>query len=400
MLNRYVAAMLMAGLAITSIHAEFLPKDYAGEQMSRYEQVEITDSWNTSSEGLYSESFTSSVSPSVDCNQLAIMNSSCVVNNKATREGLSNQIKFLKKYPRYRRFADKGVNLSSGQLLNTANGVLRWLDNQQSLLDQFELVSLSHYTSNKTKFTGYYTPEIEARKHYSYEYRFPVYRDPMDNQRTFSRADINKGALEGRGLEIAWVRDAIDLFYIHMQGSGVLVFEDGARKVLRYSGSNGKHFKSIAKYMQSRGYLNGDLSRRAITAWLHQHPESISEVFAANPRYVYFSIGNEMASTASGMKLIPGHTVAVDTSFIPFGAVLLAEIPRIDNQGNILNYEWRLLFPQDRGNAIKGNSRLDFYTGTGEWARNWANQVTGLRRAYLLLDKSQSVLQTASAKPY
>ncbi len=410
MLNRYVAGMLMAGLAITSIRAEYIPNSFAEESMSRYEQVEMTGSWDhqdlgsapLSTEPQYEAAYAVQPSPSVsvDCSQFAVMNSSCVVNNTATREGLKNQIQFLKKYPNYRRFADKGVNLSSGQLLNTANGLLSWLDNQESLADRFELVSLSKYTNNKTKFTGYYTPEIDARRTSSYEYRFPIYREPTDNRRTVSREAINRGALEGSGLEIAWVKDPIDLFYIHMQGSGILVFEDGKRKVLQYSGSNGKRFKSIAKYMQRSGYLNGDLSRRAITAWLQQNPETIGEVFAANPRYVYFSLGDGMASTASGMKLTPGHTVAVDTSFIPFGAVLLAEVPRIDNHGKALGYEWRLLFPQDRGNAIKGNARLDLYTGTGDQARNWANKVTGLRQTYLLLDKSQPLIQTASAKSY
>ncbi len=404
MLNRYVAGMLMAGLAITSIRAEYLPQDYAEEPMSRYEQVEISDLWKKQGVGSNLESlspvFSSPSSPQANCQELSILDSSCVVNNRATREGLSQQIRYLKKYPSHRRFANKGMNLSSGQLLNAANGVLRWLDNQESLSDRFELVNLSKYTRHKTKFTGYYTPEIDARKSRSYEYRFPIYRQPSDNRRTLSRAEINRGALDNSGLEIAWVRDPIDLFYIHIQGSGVLVFEQGERKVLQYSGSNDKHFKSIATYMQRQGYLNGDLSRRAITAWLQQHPESIAEVFAANPRYVYFSLGNKLASTASGMKLTPGHTVAVDTSFIPFGAVLLAEVPRIDHQGNVLDYEWRLLFTQDRGNAIKGNSRLDFYTGTGEWARNWANRVTGLRRTYLLLEKDQRSIQTASAKNY
>ena len=396
----------MAGLAITSIRAEYLPQDYADEPISRYEQVEISDSWNNQGFDPYSNSLSAeSSSPSfasspAHCNELSILNSSCVVNNRATREGLGQQIRYLKKQPSYQRYANKGVNLSSVQLLNAAQGVLRWLDNQETLSDRFKLVNLSNYSSNKTKFTGYYTPEISARRSRSHEYRFPIHRQPTDNRRTLSRGDINGGALDGSGLEIAWVKDPIDLFYIHIQGSGVLAFENGESKVLQYSGSNGKRFKSIASYMQRRGYLNGDLSRRAITAWIQQHPETISEVFAANPRYVYFTLGDKMASTASGMKLTPGHTVAVDTRFIPFGAVLLAEVPRIDEQGKVLNYQWRLLFPQDRGNAIKGNSRLDFYTGTGEWARHWANQVTGLRRTYLLLEKDQQGIQTASAKSY
>ncbi len=409
MLNQYVAAMLMAGLAITSVRAEYFPNySDSGQPLSRYEQVETTYSWEQGS--AYPETSYQAeqqIAPyeftepaSFNCDQVTVINSQCVTNKQATREGLNHQIQYLQQYPGYRRFADRGVNLSGEQLLTTAMGVLRWLDSNERLTDRFELVNLTQYGESKARFTGYYTPEIAASWYYSDEYRFPVYRLPSGAAKRLSRAEINNGALDGRGLELAWVRDPVDLFYIHLQGSGVLVFENGERKVLQYAGSNGLPFKSIASYMQRKGYLNGDLSRRAITGWFQRHPETLGEVLAANPRYVFFRLGDEMASAASGMKLIPGHTVAVDTSFIPFGAVLLAEVPRVDAQGNVLDYQWRLLFPQDRGNAIKGSSRLDFYTGTGELARRWANRVTGLRRAYLLLDKSQSYIQTASAENF
>lgn len=388
----------MAGLAISSVRADYMGQPLAGQLPSRYEQVETLDSWEQAPPYAESElnSYSAVDSRTQACYQLMVMNSQCIVNHAATREGLNHQIRYLEKYPGYRKFAAKGIHLSGQQLLATAAGVLRWLDSSESLSDRFELLNLSQYADSKAKFTGYYTPEIAASRHYSAEYPFPVYRLPDDEQQYLSRDAINRGALAGRGLELAWVKDPVDLFYIHMQGSGVLLFEDGERKVLQYAGSNGLPFKSIASYMQRKGYLKGDLSRRAITAWFQQHPETLGEVFAANPRYVFFRLSDEMASAASGMKLIPGHTVAVDTRFIPFGAVLLAEVPRVDAQGNVLNYEWRLLFPQDRGNAIKGKSRLDFYTGTGELARRWANRVTGLRRAYLLLDKQQAYVQTAS----
>ena len=270
--------------------------------------------------------------PAEECKQLAFMGGSCIVNNHATRQGLSNQIQYLKKFPGYRRFADKGLNLSGNQLLSTAKGILSWLDSQEASTDHFEWVKMSNYT-DKAKFTGYYTPEVSATKNRTALYRFPVYRKPKDLRRTLSRGEIDKGALENSGYEIAWVKDPVDLFYIHMQGSGVLIFDDGERKTLHYAGSNGFKFKSIARYMQQRGYLNGDLSRRAITAWFKQHPDTLGEVFARNPRYVFFNLGDGMATTASGMKLVPGHTVAVDTSFIPFGAVLLAEVPRINALG-------------------------------------------------------------------
>lgn len=435
MLNRTVAGMLMAGLTLSFVQAEIIPNNFAREQQSRYEQVEMMDIMsqdsNYSEDPYYFQPINpESVNPKSidlgslsgnamnpqqyhqpvwnkpntlsdptqlveDCKQLAFMGDLCIVNNDATRKALSNQIQYLKKYPSYKRFADKGLNLSGKQLLSTANGLLRWLDSQEPSTDRFEVIQMSNHT-DKAKFTGYYTPEMSARKVRTPLYRFPIYKKPTDLRRTMSRAEIDNGGLKNSGYEIAWVKDPVDLFYIHMQGSGVLIFNNGERKTLHFAGSNGFRFHSIARYMQQRGYLNGDLSRRAITAWFKQHPDTLGEVFAKNPRYVFFKLGDGMATTASGMNLVPGHTVAVDTSFIPFGAVLLAEVPRIDTHGTIVNYEWRLLFPQDRGNAIRGNARLDFYTGTGELAKHWANKVTGLRQAYLLLDKGQRAIHVAA----
>jgi membrane-bound lytic murein transglycosylase A len=79
----------------------------------------------------------------------------------------------------------------------------------------------------------------------------------------------------------------------------------------------------------------------------------------------------------------------VDTNYIPFGAVILAEMPIINSQGQVTGNKWQLLFPQDRGDAIKGPARMDIYTGIGEAARATANSLTGYGRAYLLLSKPQ-----------
>lgn len=390
MLKRTIAGVIAGGLSFVPIQIAI-----ASDQgtYSRYEQVESDHTW--------SQFLGNSQEPVSDCKMsygLSSLNNKCVRKNDATRKGLLGHIKFLQKKKSYQRVATKGVSLVNKQLLNSAQALLKWLDSGESLGKDFSLVDLKKHSGKSVHVTGYYTPILSARRAADHEYRYPIYKAPYGKYRSLSRGEINEGALNGSGLEIAWVKDPISLFYIHVQGSGVLQFPNEGKKVLRFTASNGKSFKSIAQYMKKRGYLSTDLSRRAITLFLNTHPEHLYEVLAENPRYVFFEESTKGATTASGMGLISGHTIAVDTNFIPFGSVLLAEMPEVNNMGIVKGYRWRLLFSQDRGDAIKGGSRLDLYTGKGELALKVANKVTGVRRVYLLLSKNENKMgiQTAS----
>jgi membrane-bound lytic murein transglycosylase A len=332
---------------------------------------------------------------------LVSFNENCILRDSRTRDALISQIQYLNRQNPGDRVATQGVNVQNAQLMNTVQSLLGWVEGESMLplSQQFDIVNLSKYRGEHAHFTGYYTPVISASKTPSAEYRYPIYRKPSGYAQMLSREDISRGALRGKGLELAWVNDPIGLFYVHVQGSGVIQYQNGELKALHFAGSNNKKFASIAQYMKRMGYLSSDLSRRAITAWLQQNPHKLDEVLNSNPRFIYFSESDDVSKTASGTKIIPGHTAAVDTSFIPFGSVLLAEVPDIDTNGKVIGSQWRLLFPQDRGSAIRGNARLDVYTGTGEIARKWANSLTGKQRAYLLLKKPDApVFQTASSQ--
>ena len=115
----------------------------------------------------------------------------------------------------------------------------------------------------------------------------------------------------------------------------------------------------------------------------------MADILNINPRFIYFTLNKGVVKTASGMPVVPGHTVAVDTNYIPFGSVILAEVPVINRLGQVIGNEWRVLLSQDRGAAIKGPARMDIYTGAGESARKMANKLTGYGRAYLILYKPQ-----------
>ena len=317
--------------------------------------------------------------------------------------GISDQIKNslhqTAKYLQYKNpnemVARRGVNLPIKTLYNTLSSLINWNGslNPKALENHFDLLPVATAATPQTKFTGYYTPIIEASLRPTAEYRYPIYKSPMASSlRLLTRSQINRGVLNNRGLEIAWTNDPVGLFYLQIQGSGVVQLQNGQRINLRFDGSNEKPYRSIAKYMQQKGYLRGDLGRKAIQNWLTTYPQHLQEVMNSNPRYVYFKQSDTALITASGLPIVPGLSVAVDTDFIPFGSVLLAEVPILNSKGQKLGAEWKILLPQDRGIAIKGPGRMDIYTGKGESARLAANSLTGFGQAFLLRNRQMTQL--------
>ncbi len=314
----------------------------------------------------------------------------CVKKNSATRQGIISQINYLRSYSTYNKtFHYVSYNIGQKELLDTAKALLHWFDSygSQSLADNFELHELDTRIG-KVKYTGYFTPFISARRYPSHSYRYPIYAAPSGYLPT--RREVFDGILRGKGLEIAWTNDPIGYYQAQVQGSGILSFENGDVVDLHFTAKTAKEFVSVARYMYRKGYISSP-SSNAMRKWLENHPERIKEVLSVNPRFIFFSLAQykNTRKTASVQPLIAGHTVAVDTSHIPFGSILLAEIPIRNNKGKIITKEWRLLFPQDRGGAIKGTTRLDIYTGEGLQAKRLTNAVTGVGRAYLLKRKSE-----------
>jgi membrane-bound lytic murein transglycosylase A len=310
------------------------------------------------------------------------------------RLGLSNAVSYLQRTNLKKRVASHGANVTNQQLVTTAHSLLNWNGSYtpEAMRNSFHLKRLHPDKQAKSKFTGYYTPIISAQLHPDKKYRYPIYRLPTSNQRQLSRAQIASGSLAGKGFEIAWTNDPVGLFYVQIQGSGILQLPNGKRKSLKFDGSNEKRFRSIARYMKNKGLLGSNPSRLAVKQWLDKHPEKMDEILNINPRYIYFRLNTDgKIRTASGAMVVTGHTVAVDTNYIPFGAVVLAEVPIINTLGHVVDHQWRLLFPQDRGDAIEGAGRMDIYTGIGEVAREKANSLTGYGRAYLLLPKSRYI---------
>lgn len=395
----WYSSVLQAGvLPWPNYHAPALPQypqnlgvnDYNEELVAPIHQLNPPLMRQTSFSHLV-EPKTSVFPPHRSCDPTRFSLDACIVKTAGSQEGLHQQVTYLRsKNPQMREGAG-WANLPNSALLQTALELTRWLHGQtpyrlQERFNLLEVPSAKH--SGQAQYTGYFTPVVDVQNWPDENYRYPIYSLPSGEDCNFTRAEIDAGALRGRGLEIGWTNDVVNLYFSHIQGSAIARFRDGQEMFLDYAGTNHKPHVSIGQYLQDQGY-QGSLSNESIRQWLHRHPEQINEVLHQNPRYVFFKTTESRPKTSIGSEVIPWHTVAVDDNFIPLGSILLAEIPRVDQKGEIVGVDWRLLFAQDRGKAIKGLGRLDFYTGVGSQAEKATYQMTGFRKSYLVVLKPE-----------
>lgn len=318
------------------------------------------------------------------------LNAQCLQRGAAVKRGLLEQANYLKRHNPNLNKGKAWANVSNGELLATVNKLLAWHDGKLrgSLPQHFELRTVTATSSQSgAKYTGYITPLLDVKRTRDREFRIPIYKSPKGGT-TLSHAAISEGALSGKGLEVAWTNDPINLYFAQIQGSAIARFPDGKEAMLTYSGNNGKTYRSIARYLKEKGYKSSGFGNESIRQWLKANPNKIAEVMHSNPRFVFFDLKEDTPQTASGARVIPGHTIAVDDQYIPLGSVLLAEVPRVDSSGNTVGKDWRLLFAQDKGAAIKGAGRIDLYLGAGASAEKQAHKLTGYRKTYMLLNRS------------
>ncbi len=221
--------------------------------------------------------------------------------------------------------------------------------------------------------TGYHEPLLEARRERDERFRHPLYRLPAERGlRAKARREIDDGALDGHGLELAWLDDPVESFFLHVQGSGRLRLGNGNSLRLGYAGNNGHAYYSIGSELVSRGAMTAkEATAPAIKSWLRSHPGEMSGVLHTNPRYIFFreiDVERHLGPPgAMGAPLVPMRSVAVDPRVTPLGAVGLLEAPLPG--GSMLQ---RVVVAMDTGAAIRGATRIDLFTGAGDDAENLA----------------------------
>jgi membrane-bound lytic murein transglycosylase A len=301
----------------------------------------------------------------------------------------------------------------------TQSGDWRGLCTQASTLDPTYAPGFFYYNFDWVKVgdgrafaTGYYEPEIAGSRTPQPGY-VPIYRVPADLVRCtkpdgttgrgridetgtcvlyFTRAEIDQGALNGKGLEIAWAKDPVELFFAEIQGSALVRFDDGSVLQIGYAGQNGRDYVAIGRLLRDRGILPpGGANMQTIKDWIRANPDQGLALMRENLSYVFFKeIPGSGPLGSLGVSITPRGTVAADPNFVPLGApIYLHDADREEVDG-----PW---VAQDVGGAIKGPNRFDTYWGAGADAVATAGGMSASGEALILVPKG--VAARAIAQP-
>ncbi len=270
-------------------------------------------------------------------------------------------------------------------------------------------------------FTGYYEPLLHGSLRRHGRYTVPLYgrppelvmvdlgrfRDDLKGKRIAGRIEagalvpypdrkaIDAGALAGRKLEIVWVDDPVEAFFLQVQGSGRVQLAEGGEMRIGYAAQNGHPYSSIGKELIQRGALGADtVSMQSIRAWLGAHPDQLDGVLEKNASYVFFQkvqsrkIEGEGPMGAEGVPLTPGRSLAVDRKYMPLGVPLwlAGGLPAV-HEGEPDRRIRRLLVAQDTGGAIRGPVRGDLFWGFGPEAESGAGRMKHRGKLWVLLPK-------------
>jgi peptidoglycan lytic transglycosylase A len=239
-------------------------------------------------------------------------------------------------------------------------------------------------------FTGYFEPDLRGSRAPSRLFTVPVYRRPPDlkEQPYYTRAEIEQGALKGKGLEIAWVQDPIALFEVQVQGSGRIHLAEGGTLSLGFDGSNNRPYTALAGVLAEMGVMKReDATWPAIRDWLKRNPQQGREVMRKNERYIFFKDTRSSAAAGSeGVPLTAQRSIAIDVAFTPYGTPIWIDTYRpVAGKPGANEIYRRLMIAQDTGSAIKGAARGDVFFGSGAQASDWAGRMVGSGRAIVLV---------------
>ena len=266
--------------------------------------------------------------------------------------------------------------------------------------------------------TGYYEPLLKGSWEPSEEFRYPLYGVPKDllivdlggiypqlkNMRLrgkldgnkvvpyYDRAQLNDDQDLLQGTEILWVNSLVDVFFLHVQGSGRVQLTDGSTTAVGYAEQNGHPYQSIGKVLIEMGEMEKEeVTLFTIKDWLKSNPSRLLELLSKNPSYIFFELRDNQADGPLGslnVVLTPQRSIAVDRNVIPLGAPVWLQTTLPDEKQSPLN---KLMLAQDTGGAIRGHVRADVFWGRGDEAEKMAGLMKQQGKLFVLLPKGYSI---------
>ena len=323
------------------------------------------------------------------------------------RLALERQLRWLERRPQDRQLTYGPRKVAIAELRIMVKEVLSWLDESPSAetfgariahhFDIFESVGKNREVPGDMLVTGYYIPEIEGSLDRRPGYNVPIYRHPGGMVRVDlgafndewkgrriagvlrggklepfpDRQQIRSGVAELRGREIGWAKDPVDLFFIEVQGSGVLRLPDGNTRRIGYAGANGRAYRSIGSLLINEGKVPRErMSMQAIRSYLAANPDDIERVLDYNQSFVFFRYLDGPPVGNLGFPVTAERSIAVDQKLFPQGALsfLITDRPQAGANGETIveGPMQRFVLAQDTGGAIKGAGRADFFWGPGQ----------------------------------
>ncbi len=350
------------------------------------------------------------------------------LDRESLRLALDRSISYLRKLPADRIVGEQPRRVNAGEVLNSLAALHRLLDRWscwqcfvEEFKSMFELVPSSRDEQRReVLFTGYYQPIIDGSLVETNEYRYPIYGKPTDlvtpggvaagsgetakisgrveGERFapyYTRREIDQtGLLRGRGFEIAWAKDPVELFFLHIQGSGILRLPDGKRLHIGYAGQNGRPYRSIGRLLIDQGKISqAEMSMQRLRRHLAENPEERDEIMAHNESYVFFRITEAGPFGSLEVPVTAGRSIATDSRLFPKGApaLIYSESPVLNGAGHLIGWRpfVRFVLNQDTGGAIRGFQRADLYMGSGADAGAHAGYMNSPGKIYFLMLKNQ-----------
>lgn len=307
---------------------------------------------------------------------------------------LQNQLKLLKlrKQSKRQQLGNLTVNLDQLKALNEQ--LVYWQNGHtETINESFEAYKIRGKNGRgNVYFTGYYTPVIKVDSVMSAEYPYPIFNKP--NKKTWkgvlpTRMQIDgEDVLRGLDLELAYAHSLADIYYMQLQGSGIIEYPGGQREYLSFTGTNKHKYRSIeTKIIKSKELKISDISMVGMKRFFRNFPELEKEILFTNPSYVFFDRKRAIPHGAGHVPLTADYSIAVDPKYIPLGSTLLAAIPSVDAKGDFSHHEFRIVVAQDIGGAIRGSGHVDVYCGVGIAAQKKAMAFHQYGSLWLLLPK-------------